>query len=387
MEDGAVISQPSSLHQLALTQAHTLFGTTERFDHNQIQPARQLQHLSTAPNPSLIESVMEQSAIAAAAPSPVLHALPPNPCSGAPGYPGGANESSEDLSAIPGPRRTTKSDGRPTGSQHEPDTAACFDEGGLLQSLFVNAKRRHEVSAALLSASPGQDRKKRQKTMESDSQCSIKRIKIEDDVQDTEARPVTRLSSPRLTKSAPESIETDYSHLLHNDSPSVDIAHLNDLYTLQFNKSQAARIVHRALGEAGGKVLMTPKSSILSPSLDEVDVARQNKESTIPFFDASKTVILFVNEKDEVVEDSSFSEIADSRNLFAPARVLDIIDKQALLLEAKVGDKTMRLQKGFEKDFETLKESVANAEVREVIIGNGESKFGFFRASEAVHSR
>ena len=89
-------------------------------------------------------------------------------------------------------------------------------------------------------------------------------------------------------------------------------------------------------------------------------------------FNITYTTIFFADATDEIVDESDFSEIQDCTELFSRAFIVDVISKTTQLLEIEVGDKIVRVQRGFERDFERLKGRIVRAEATEVKVCSGD---------------
>ena len=98
------------------------------------------------------------------------------------------------------------------------------------------------------------------------------------------------------------------------------------------------------------------------------DQIRSPKDETEVDFDICTTSVFFVDETDQTVLGCAFSDTPDLRSLWARARVAKIASKDTILLEAVVGDQTLLMQKGKQRDFEVLKGAIITQKVIEITI-------------------
>ena len=141
--------------------------------------------------------------------------------------------------------------------------------------------------------------------------------------------------------------------------------------------THAVRPVYRLSDPAPAEVSSGTPSAPLQRSRDLLPILKQdtlaalNVQATSTDRTLNDVVILFVDAADEIVEDSSFSEIQDSKNLFAQALVLDVVGETSILLKIRVGGTILRMQKGWEKDFDRLKTAIARFGATEIVVAAG----------------
>jgi hypothetical protein len=141
--------------------------------------------------------------------------------------------------------------------------------------------------------------------------------------------------------------------------------------------AHAVRPVYRlsdpAPAEVSSGTPSTPlqRSRDLLPTLKQDTLAALNVQATSTDRTLNDVAILFVDAADKIVEDSSFSEIQDSKNLFARALVLDVVGETSILLKIRVGGTILRMQKGWEKDFDGLKTAIARFGATEIVVAAG----------------
>lgn len=115
------------------------------------------------------------------------------------------------------------------------------------------------------------------------------------------------------------------------------------------SRGQVGRVDATQLADFHGEASVS--STLQPPCLDHVNFF---------FEDESATIVL----------DCQFAIVSDVHKLFARARVAKIIDKDSLLLAARLGDEEQLVMKGIDQDFEALRQLIIEQAVTEVIIMN-----------------
>ena len=111
-------------------------------------------------------------------------------------------------------------------------------------------------------------------------------------------------------------------------------------------------------------------TSSLRDSVEPETVTENQGKAAKLGFDLASTKIFFADAENAIAEESDFAEIKTCVQLFNRAYVVDIVARTTQLLDVKVGGKTVRVQRGFERDFDKLKTKIASTDATEVVVSN-----------------